>query len=434
VLIGLVVLAGCGGGEPTYTARFSNARGLVPGNDVRVAGAIAGRVRDVRLAPDGSAEVRFTVASRAAPRADASAAIRPVDLLGDTYLALSPGAANTPLHGPISTARTANAPRLDELLATFTPPVRSALQALIVQAGLALDQRGVDVARTTVQLRAALRAADRATHELDGQDAALARLVPAAERAAGQLSARAGDLGPLIDDVARTLDATATHSRALGATIAGLPATLAQVRGTATELGRTARAARPVAATLRDSAPALAAAVRELRPFTARLQTTATALRPALRSLRRTLAGGRTSLPKLDRATRALLGAAPDIRALVAAIEPAAPGIAKGFLENFPDQAAEPGTQPLDPFADARRHYWRGAAVMSCEAFGVAVKPGCLTDVLARFAPARSGKPAVKPKPALTLGRKPSATATPPAPTAPSTPALKSILDFLLHP
>src|SRR3954464_3072670 len=86
-------LAGCGGNH-IYHAEFSDAQGLVSGNDVRVNGAIAGRVESIRLTARGAADVEFTVRStEAVPRAGAVAAIRPVDLLGDNYLALSPGAA-----------------------------------------------------------------------------------------------------------------------------------------------------------------------------------------------------------------------------------------------------------------------------------------------------------------------------------------------------
>lgn len=425
VLAGVLVallLAGGGGDGARYAARFANARGLVAGNDVRVGGAVAGRVREVRLAPDGSAEVVFTLdRADAAPRADATAAIRPVDLLGDTYLSLSPGRAAAAQRGPIPASRTVNAPRLDELLRTFSPAVRDGLQALLVEGGLALDERGGDVARTAVALRPALEAADRVAAELDGQNASLARLVPSAERAAGQVADRAADLGPLLDGLARTLDATARRGDDLDATLAALPATLTRVRSTAGALGRTARAARPVAVTLRDSAPALAASLRQLRPFVVRLRATAVTLRPVVRLARRTLAGGAASLPKLDRAVRTLLAAAPQVRALTGAVAPAAPGIAKGFLENFPDQAAEPGRQPLDPFADPRRRYWRGAAVMSCEAFGVPVRKGCLDDVLASFAPSSGTgtRRRVRPRPDAPLA--PVAPGTRPAERRPDT-------------
>jgi hypothetical protein len=65
--------------------------------------------------------------------------------------------------------------------------------------------------------------------------------------------------------------------------------------------------------------------------------------------------------------------------------------ISDGFFVNFADEAAEPGRQPFDPFADPRRNYWRGAGVLTCEAFGVPVGPGCLAKALAQ--PPRAGAP-----------------------------------------
>jgi hypothetical protein len=76
---------------------------------------------------------------------------------------------------------------------------------------------------------------------------------------------------------------------------------------------------------------------------------------------------------------------APAISAVLSEFDQAMPGIAQGFFVDFPDQADESGRQPFDPFADPRRAYWRGAAVFSCEAFGVPVRPGCLTKALANL-------------------------------------------------
>jgi virulence factor Mce-like protein len=445
-----VAVAGCGGGDATYSARFANARGLVAGNDVRVAGAIAGRVRDVRLARDGSADVRFTLDDRrAAPRSDAAAAIRPVDLLGDTYLGLSPGRAASALEGPIPVRRTSNAPRLDELLDTFSPRVRNGLQALLVEGGLALDRRGDDVAATAVALRPALAATDRVLGELGGQRAALARLVPQAERAASQLARRDDDIGPLLDGLARTLDATGDAAAPLERGVAGLPSTLRRVRSTATQLDRAARAATPLASELRDAAPLLTDALARLAPLLDRVRGASSDLRPLLRSTRRLLVRGDTTLTGLASGLRATRAAAPDMARLADALAPAAPKISQGFLVDFPDQAAESGRQLFDLFADPRRSYWRGAAVLSCEAFGVPVAPGCLTRVLsstrqvaqhADHPPATASKPPPasaqpeRPKRLPDLPALPQVPGVPPLPdvTGHTHDAIDNLLDFLL--
>src|SRR3954447_15470390 len=124
-----------GGDERVVRAEFASARGLVTGNDVRLDGAVVGRVRSIALTRRGTALVTLALRPRAAaPRSDATAAIRPGDLLGDTYVAYDPGAGRAPLRGTLGMARTTNAPRLDDLLATFDPGVRAALRTLIVEA------------------------------------------------------------------------------------------------------------------------------------------------------------------------------------------------------------------------------------------------------------------------------------------------------------
>src|SRR5204863_7565313 len=107
-------------------------------------------------------------------------------------------------------------------------------------------------------------------------------------------------------------------------------------------------------------------------------------LRAALSALRGVLTDGAPTLKALDGGLREVGSVSGDVDRLTRVLAPAAPALSEGFFVNFADQGAEPGRQPFDPFADPRRNYWRGAAVMSCEAFGVPVAPGCLQRVLAQ--------------------------------------------------
>jgi virulence factor Mce-like protein len=446
--IGVRVLSG--GDQPQYSAEFADASGLLTGNDVRVGGAIVGRVRSISLTRQGTASVRFTLASGAAtPRADAVAAIRPVDLLGDNYLSLSPGASRARLRGPIPTARTSNAPRLDDVLRAFRPQVRDGLQALFVEGGLALDRRGADLARAAVILRPAFAAADSVARELGGQNARLGPLVVDAERAAAQLASRERDLGPLVDGLAGTLRATASEAPSLDRGVAGLPSLLSRARSLAMLLGDTADAAIPVARSLRASAAPLGDALAAAPPLLDAAGHTAARLGPAVRSARSLLIAADPALRRLRTALPALRAIAPDADRFLSAFDAAAPAIGDGFFVNFPDQAAEPGNQPFDPFADPRRAYWRGAAVLSCEAFGVPVAPGCLDHVLANQRDSRraaSHRRAAAPSPASPVNPGTSATPTTSSPT-PSPPTLAppaspgdvadqavAALDFLLGP
>jgi virulence factor Mce-like protein len=378
-------IAGNPGGR-TWTAEFTDARGLLPGNDVRDDGAIVGRVTSIGLARDGHALVRYQLFDKsAAPREDAIAAIEPADLLGDNYMSLSPGSSATPLQGPISATRTVDAPRLDELLDTFSPDVRDGLETLFVEGGLALEDRGGSLSQATVALRPALSAADQVLNELNSQNGSLAQLVPAAQRAATEIASRRADIGPLLTELAQTLNGTAAESSALDHGVAGLPATLQRVRAATGRIAQTTAAATPLADSLEPVTDTLGQVVQGLPALTERVRTAVPEFDDVLGTAREALSAGAPALSKLASAFPVLRRQAPTLSTLLKELDAAAPGIAEGFFVDFPDQADESGRQPFDPFAEPTRAYWRGAAVFTCETFGVPVAPGCLTKALANL-------------------------------------------------
>jgi len=149
-----------GGGGYVLKAEFTNARGLVVGNDVRVNGAPAGSVKDIELTDRGTALVTLELHDGLPEaRADASASIRPVGpARRHLPVAVARHGAEPLPGGRIAAARTTNAPRLDQLLNVFQPSQRLGLKALLVETGVALDSRGVDLNRAFAELRPALSA------------------------------------------------------------------------------------------------------------------------------------------------------------------------------------------------------------------------------------------------------------------------------------
>src|SRR5439155_9834717 len=81
----------------------------------------------------------------------------------------------------------------------------------------------------------------------------------------------------------------------------------------------------------------------------------ARAVTPLAATLRAVLVRGAPTLRSLAGGVGAWRAEAPDAAALAHALVPAADGISRGFFEDFADQAAEPGRQPFDPFADPAR-------------------------------------------------------------------------------
>jgi phospholipid/cholesterol/gamma-HCH transport system substrate-binding protein len=78
------------GGTTTYTADFTNASGLRPGDDVRAAGVKVGRVEGVAL-HRGLARVTFDLSKKQPIYSDTRLSIRYQNLLGQRYLAMLPG-------------------------------------------------------------------------------------------------------------------------------------------------------------------------------------------------------------------------------------------------------------------------------------------------------------------------------------------------------
>ena len=83
------------GGTTTYRALFSDATGLLPGDDVRIAGVRVGEVDKVEVAQQGArslARVHFTVDDDRPVASSTRVLIRYRNLVGQRYVALSEGA------------------------------------------------------------------------------------------------------------------------------------------------------------------------------------------------------------------------------------------------------------------------------------------------------------------------------------------------------
>jgi ABC-type transporter Mla subunit MlaD len=260
------------------------------------------------------------------------------------------------------------------------------MKAILVELGMALDNRGVDVNQAALDLRPTLAAAGGVMRELGSQNADLRQFVADADQVVAQGAARSTQLGTTVNSLAAVLRTTAAHAAGLDAGLQTLPATLVQARRTSTELASTARAAKPLARQLAGSAGDLSTAATQLGPFLNRLARATRQLHPTLRAATSVLVSGDPTLAALAGGLSAFTTTGPDLGRLTNALVAAAPGIAQGFLVNFPDQASEPGTQPLDPFANPLRDYWRGAAVFTCQSFGLPIAPGCMTKFLAASA------------------------------------------------
>jgi len=130
VLVGLAVVAflalRIGGGAllgaDTYPlkARFTNTGGLKPGSNVLIAGVSVGRVDAVTLSPtDYSALIEFSLRKEVRLPVDTMASIRTSGLIGDKFLALSPGSEDQILAAGALISDTESTVDLESLISRF---------------------------------------------------------------------------------------------------------------------------------------------------------------------------------------------------------------------------------------------------------------------------------------------------------------------------
>jgi phospholipid/cholesterol/gamma-HCH transport system substrate-binding protein len=122
-IVWFAVQAGAGGaiGGSTYqvNARFTNIGGLKPGSQVFIAGVPVGRVRKIDLDSQYAAIVHLYVKQDVHLPSDSIASIKTSGLIGDKYIALTPGAdsSNLPPGGTITD--TESAVDLESLISRF---------------------------------------------------------------------------------------------------------------------------------------------------------------------------------------------------------------------------------------------------------------------------------------------------------------------------
>lgn len=107
-----------------YKAVFSDATGLVKGDDIRIAGVKVGSVKKVQIRDEDQALVSFNVAKSAIVTKSSTATIRYRNLVGQRYISLTQGVGNLSQLAPKSTipiSRTQPALDLTVLFNGFKP-------------------------------------------------------------------------------------------------------------------------------------------------------------------------------------------------------------------------------------------------------------------------------------------------------------------------
>ncbi|CAA9499946.1 MAG: hypothetical protein AVDCRST_MAG85-1689, partial [uncultured Solirubrobacteraceae bacterium] len=241
LLAGAAVVLSAGFGddatEGTYRvdAIFDNAGFLIPGQDVKIAGARVGEVVEVSLTEDRRARIAMAVEKRFGPwRDDADCTIQPQSLIGEKFVQCTPG---TPrgkrLRGEPDTLPVENthAPIDPDLVfAALRRPTPDRLRIVVAELGGGLAGRSQDLSATIRRANPALQETRRVLDILDEDRAKLRSLTSEAERVVGALADERGAVTRAISRGARVTTTTARRRRELGQTIDRLPAMLAATR------------------------------------------------------------------------------------------------------------------------------------------------------------------------------------------------------------
>jgi phospholipid/cholesterol/gamma-HCH transport system substrate-binding protein len=193
-----------GGGEE-YRAEFTDASGLVAGEEVRVAGIKVGTVTDLEL-ENARVTATFTVKGVELGR-KTTAGIEVKTLLGQHYLSVTPdGPGSLPEGSVIPLARTSTPVNIVPAFQRLTTQVDDLDTEQVAEA---FDALTAALDQTAPEMTATLRGLSRLSRSVATRDDEIRELFARTSRVSGVVAARDRDIAKLLtdtNDVLRVLD------------------------------------------------------------------------------------------------------------------------------------------------------------------------------------------------------------------------------------
>ena len=215
------------GGGTGYTAYFAEDAGLQPGNEVRIAGVVVGRVTGVSLAGNKVA-VAFKVKGAWVGN-ETKAAIKIKTLLGDKFLALDPlGTRPQDPAQPIPLSRTTSP---YDVTQAFNGLGQEVSQINTVRLGQSLETLSAAFSGTPPYTRAALRGLASVSQAIASRDNELAGLLQGAKNVTGALAGEDARFAKLLGDGNLLLAELRQRQAAIHALLTGTQALAVQLSG-----------------------------------------------------------------------------------------------------------------------------------------------------------------------------------------------------------
>lgn len=280
-----------GSSDSRFDVIFDDARGLVGGQLVKIAGAKAGTIQDVVVTPDFKARIEATVDSRFMPfHQNATCTIRPEGLIAENYVDCDPGTADSPVlaatggHPPtVPVINTTEPVSLLDLFNIFNLPTRQRFMVIINELGVGTSARGTDFNEILRRANPALALARQAIGILARQKAQLATIVDATATIASEGAGHTADVQNFLDRAAALSTLTAAHRDSLSLAINRLPGLLAAAQPALQQLDVVARDGTPLLQQIHTAVPFLNRVNSDFGPFVAAAKPGLAALRIALK-------------------------------------------------------------------------------------------------------------------------------------------------------
>lgn len=343
---------------------FSDASGLVDGDQVMIGPSSVGSVQSITLTPSGQAAIAIDVDASAAPLYQGTVArIEENGLAGiaSHYITLEPadsrGSAQIPSGGTIPQSDTYAEVGLDQIFNTLNAQTRKGLSNIIRGEATAIKGKALAANKTLEYLDPLLQSTSQFTGALDHDEPAFDQLLVQGAQTMARLASRSNQLTDLVSQADAVTGTVAAQSKSLAAALTLLPTALSRSTATFAGLRSTIDALEPLVAATKPQVKGLAGFATELNRF-------ATAATPTLGELAALIANPKGSdltallreAPVLERAARAGF---PAIIASLAA--QTSSGQIQALREYTPDiVAALANTGQLDGYYDANGHYGRG--------------------------------------------------------------------------
>jgi ABC-type transporter Mla subunit MlaD len=303
IVVAIVLISG-GGSSDGYVVRaiFNNGSFMVPGEQVRVAGANVGTIKSVSVSLPGEAtaeengkfvdvpgkailELEIENSGFQDFRQDAGCEIRPQSLIGEKYVDCHPTVARAPDEKPppelkqipegepgagqyllpLGQNQTTVDPDLINNINSL--PYAQRFRLIFNELGAGLAGRGEDLEAAIKKANPTLRSVDKLFGQLTEQKDQLAELAAESQEILEPLTQEKEHVVGFLAHSGEAAEASSEHGAELEAALQKFPTFLVEFRETMSNLKEFSDAGTPLLEDLGEAAPSLTNATRTLTPF-----------------------------------------------------------------------------------------------------------------------------------------------------------------------